>query len=310
MPALAPAPKSSSRASAHFIPGEKVPSPHPEVPGRATAGDIRESWFWGKGKFSMDLLQSLQLAASNDLNVLIVGETGTGKELVARHLHQIRRRRKGLTDTEAPFTTVNCAAIPEALAESILFGHERGAFTSARDRQLGKFELARRGTLFLDEIQSLSLTTQSKLLRVLQHRQFERLGAQRAQSVECQIVTASNVPLEILLDRKTFRRDLFYRLNICPLYLHSLRARRDEFEVIVPALLQRLCKEHRLGDRSLSPEAFRCLQAYDWPGNFRQLEHALIFAALRSKTVIELAHLPNFLTGQLKRYLEEGVWDV
>jgi DNA-binding NtrC family response regulator len=192
--------------------------------------------------------------------------------------------------------------------ESILFGHERGAFTSARERQLGKFELARKGTLFLDEVQSLPLSTQSKLLRVLQSREIERLGARQSQLAECQIVLASNVPLEILVQEGRFRRDLYYRLNACPLFLPALRQRREDFPVLMKGLLGRIQRLHGIRPPDIDPEAFEALLTHEWPGNLRELEHALLYACLRCETVIERRHLPPQVTGEHAAYLREGNW--
>jgi len=273
---------------------------------------LLEEWFWGLGQALAELRADIEIAASKDINILVVGETGTGKEYVASLLHEQRLRRMRRRPSEStPFVPVNCGAIPENLAESMLFGHERGAFTSARDRRAGKFEVAGQGTLFLDEIQCLDKNLQAKLLRVLQTRKVEALGAREAVDIDCQIVAASNIPLEILVNNQRFRRDLYYRLNVFPLYLPPLRKRKEDLPTIVRGLLRRL--EKTLGFTGLEVEAsaFEQIVRYDWPGNIRELEHALLYAALRSRTgSITSAHLPSFVTGALKAYLSEGEWDL
>lgn len=277
-------------------------------PSPATVPD--ESWFWGLGRSLANLRESIEVAAGRDLNILIIGETGTGKEFIASHLHQKRRARLGLVEELTPFVSVNCGALPENLTESILFGHERGAFTSARERQYGKFELSRRGTLFLDEIQTLPVATQVKFLRVLQSREMERLGAKDSTTVECQIVAATNIPLELMVRERKFRRDLYYRLNICPLYIPALRQRREDLPTLIKGMFARVRRAHRLPDLELSPEAFERLLVYDWPGNLRELEHTLLYAGLRANKVIRTKDLPAVLTGQLEQYLENGLWDL
>lgn len=252
----------------------------------------------------------LDLAVRNDVNVLIIGETGTGKEYIANYLHELQKQQSGGILLNTPFIPVNCGAIPEALAESILFGHERGSFTSARERQLGKFELARNGTLFLDEIQALPLTTQVKLLRVLQHREVERLGSKGTQPIHCKVIASTNVPLELLIEQKKFRRDLYFRLNVCPIYLPSLRHRKEDLPTLIEGLLEKLRKKHRFQVHDMSAEVFECLLNYDWPGNIRELEHCLLYASLRSSKKIEMKDLPHSVTGQLQRYLTEGTWDL
>jgi len=276
---------------------------------RAIPGvDPTVEWFWGLGNALLDLRKDLQLSLKSNLNVLIVGETGTGKELLARKIHAERRKLHLLSEEAAPFVSVNCSTIPEALAESILFGHERGAFTSARDRQEGKFELAKQGVLFLDEVQSLSLEVQSKLLRVLQEREVERLGGKTTYKVECKIIAATNVPLELLIEQKKFRKDLYYRLNICPLYIPALRHRKEDFPVIVKGLLNKVCNEHKCSVPEISAPAYELLLAHPWAGNLREVEHALTYSLLRAKSIIEVEHLPPSLTGKLSHYLSVGDW--
>jgi len=268
----------------------------------------RYSWFEGHNKLSERLWRDIELVSSTDINILVVGETGTGKEVVARWMHEKRIATQSITKEAAPFVSVNCAAIPENLLESLLFGHERGAFTSARELQRGKFEIANQGTLFLDEIQHLNLSAQSKLLRVLQHREFERLGAKQSKETKCQIVAATNVPLELLVEKKLFRKDLYYRLNICPVYLPALRHRKEDLPGLIKHYLNKVSTNHRIGKKDISPEAFVTLLEYSWPGNLRELEHCLLSACLKSKTIIDENSLPETITGKLETYLREGMW--
>jgi transcriptional regulator with PAS, ATPase and Fis domain len=265
-------------------------------------------WFEGDGRLSETIRRDIELAASTDINVLIVGETGTGKEVVASWIHQERKIRLQLAKEDCPFVPLNCAAIPENLVESILFGHERGAFTSARTLQRGKFELAKKGSLFLDEIQNLNLEAQSKLLRVVQTREFERLGAQSSDTIQCQIITATNVPLEVLVEKNHFRKDLYYRLNICPIYLPALRSRKEDLPSLIKHFLSQISIKHKLEPKDISIEAFELLLNHPWPGNLRELEHCLVYASLRSKKIIEAKDLPATLNGSLEAYLKTGIW--
>ena len=270
--------------------------------------DLGVSWFWGLGSAMTELKRDLDLSLRAKLNVLLVGETGTGKELLAKKIHTERKRQELLSDDDAPFVSVNCSTIPESLAESILFGHERGAFTSAREKQPGKFELAKQGTLFLDEIQNLPLEVQVKLLRALQEREVERLGGKNTYKIECKIIAATNVPLELLVEQKKFRKDLYYRLSICPLYIPAVRHRKEDFPLIVKGILNKVCAEARVGVPEVSPDAFELMLNHQWPGNIRELEHALTYCVIRADEVIEPQHLPPSLTGKLSNYLTTGDW--
>lgn len=270
--------------------------------------DTSTEWFWGIGRSMQDLRNELQHSLKSNLNVLIVGETGTGKELLAKKIHQERKRLELLSDEDAPFVSINCSTIPEALAESILFGHERGAFTSARDKQLGKFELAKQGTLFLDEIQNLSLEVQVKLLRALEEREVERLGGKDRYKVECKIIAASNVPLEILVEKNKFRRDLYYRLNISPLYIPSVRSRAEDFPALLKGLLEKCCQQLLCEMPEVSPAAYQILAAHPWPGNLREIENALSYSLLRCEDTLDVEHLPPSVTGKLSHFLSTGDW--
>jgi len=211
----------------------------------------------------------LELVSPSDANVLLLGETGTGKELVAQAIHRNSPRAAG------PFVVVNCAALPETLMESELFGHERGAFTGAVSRQEGRFLLAHRGSLFLDEIGELSLTTQAKILRVLQSREFEPLGGTRTLKVDVRIIAATNSNLEARVRDGRFRDDLFYRLNVFPIVLPPLRERRDDLALLADHFLRTYGAKNRRKIKAISPEVLQAFQDYPWPGNIRELENVI-----------------------------------
>jgi DNA-binding NtrC family response regulator len=217
---------------------------------------------------------AIQKAASTDTTVLILGESGTGKELMARALHQLSPRAKG------PFVAINCAAIPEALLENELFGHEKGAFTGAGARKIGKAEVAHQGTLFLDEIGDLPLPLQGKILRLVQEKQFERVGGIQTLSVDIRVVAATNHDLNESVARKEFREDLFFRLSVFPVTIPPLRRRRGDIVLLAEDFLSRLSGE--LGRRNfrLSEAARRALLDHSWPGNIRELQNALERAAI------------------------------
>jgi DNA-binding NtrC family response regulator len=224
-----------------------------------------------------------KIAQDDKATVLIQGETGTGKELVARLIHQMSPRR------EEPFIAVNCAAIPETIMESEFFGHEKGAFTGAGAAKAGRFELADRGTLFLDEVAELNAEIQGKLLRVLQTREFERLGGTRTHRVDVRIITATNKLLHDEVRAGRFREDLFYRLNIVPITLPPLRERKDDIQQLAEYFLN---KFHSEGKRqvTLSPEAVELLTQYDYPGNVRELQNLLERAVILSDGSVITPH--------------------
>ncbi len=228
-----------------------------------------------------------QRAAPTDLTILIEGESGTGKEVLARAVHRLSARKEG------PLIPVNAAAIPEGLLESELFGHERGAFTGAIRARPGRFELARNGTLFLDEIGDMPLSMQAKILRALQERQIERVGGVKSIAVDVRVIAATHRNLEELVAEGKFRQDLFYRLQGVRLRLPPLRERLDDLPLLISHLLERAVQ--RLSWRApatVSPEALRCLWTYPWPGNIRELQHALEAAMVLSDGVIMPEHLP------------------
>ena len=216
-----------------------------------------------------ELLHLLELVAPSEVTVLLQGSTGTGKELAAKAIHLNSPRRAG------PYVVVNCAALPETLLESELFGHERGAFTGAVARKEGRFVLAHQGTIFLDEVGELSPATQAKILRVLQSREFEPLGSTRTLKVDVRIIAASNRDLEGMVQDGAFREDLFYRLNVFPITLPSLRERLDDLPLLADHFLE-LCREkNRSQARSLAPEVLQAFARYPWPGNIRELENVI-----------------------------------
>ncbi len=232
-----------------------------------------------------------QLAAS-DATALITGESGTGKELVARAVYHHSNR------SQQPFLAVNCAAIPEQLLESELFGHERGAFTGAATQRIGKFEQCHRGTLFLDEVGDMTAATQTKILRVLQSGTFERVGGNQPIKVDVRIIAATNKPLEQAVAARQFREDLFYRLNVVRIQIPPLRERREDIRLLVNYFLRKFAKEQKRAPRSIAPAALKLLQKYHWPGNVRELENVLRRALVMAKgEAILPADLPSEVTG-------------
>ena len=222
----------------------------------------------GQSKIMDDVFQSVLQVCKSKATVLLRGESGTGKELIARAIHYNSPRVK------EPFIKVNCAALPETLLESELFGHERGAFTGATQLRKGRFELADRGTLFLDEIGDLSSATQVKLLRILQEKRFERLGGTRTLSVDIRLVAATHRDLESAIREGRFREDLYYRLNVVPIFLPPLRERQEDIPLLIDHFLSRCNKENDKNVR-IAPDVLRVMIQYHWPGNVRELENCI-----------------------------------
>jgi len=222
----------------------------------------------------VDVSQAIQRVAPTDSTVLLQGESGTGKELFARAIHQLSARRN------RPFVAINCAAIPDTLIENELFGHEKGSFTGASARQLGKFELADSGTIFLDEIGDLGAAVQSKLLRVLQERSFERIGGTSPIDVDVRVICATNRNLADDVKSGRFREDLFFRVNVFPVTIPPLRARKDDIVALSDFFLKRLARELGKPSLKMSDAAREALRAYEWPGNIRELENCLERAAI------------------------------
>src|SRR4051794_16219168 len=213
------------------------------------------------------VLQNVETVATTDSTVLIYGETGTGKELIARAIHNLSERR------ERTLVKVNCAAIPTGLLESELFGHEKGAFTGAIDRRIGRFELAHQGTIFLDEVEDIPLDLQSKLLRVLQEQEFERLGSSRTLRVDVRVVAATNANLEQMVEEKKFRSDLYYRLNVFPINVPPLRERPEDISLLVHFFANKFAQQMKRRIESVPKETMTALVNYHWPGNIRELQN-------------------------------------
>lgn len=267
--------------------------------------------FIGRHPKILEIFRLIQSIKDTDSTVLITGESGTGKEVVARAIHQISSRRRG------PWVAVNCSAIPANLLESELFGHVKGAFTGATQNRPGRFQLAGAGTLFLDEIGDLSFDLQAKLLRAIQHRTYEPVGSAHSLHLEARIIAATNQDLETAVVERKFREDLFYRLNVIPIYIPPLRSRRTDIPLLVRCFLERFCKVNNKPFHGISEEAMRCLVQYHWPGNVRELENLMerVIVLKRAEGVVELSDIPiqNFRNVRLDRFVanvalpEDGV---
>lgn len=242
----------------------------------------------GESEAIDQLKQQIKLAAPSSGWVLITGENGTGKELVARAIHQQSGRR------EKPFVEVNCAAIPEELIESELFGHEKGAFTGATAARKGKFDQAHGGTLFLDEIGDMSLKTQAKILRILQEHKFERVGGQRTIEVDVRVVAATNKDIRTEIEIGNFREDLYFRLNVLPFTVPPLRQRKDDIPLLCQHFLRFFCSKESREIKTISNSALQALQGYNWPGNVRELKNLIERLVIMSPSQeISLQDLPQ-----------------
>ncbi len=249
--------------------------------------DDVETEFVGNTQKMKDVFSLIYKLCKVDTTVMIRGDNGTGKELVARAIHFNSPRKNGT------FVAINCGAIPENLIESELFGHEKGAFTGAIERKIGKFQAANTGTLFLDEIAELKPEMQVKLLRVLQTKKFTPVGSNREMKVDTRIIAATNQNLEKMMEEGTFREDLFYRLNVMPIFLPPLRERLDDIEPLANYFIRKFSKSHGGQITSLSPEALQAFKKYNWPGNIRELENIIERAfILESSNTITLSSLP------------------
>jgi Nif-specific regulatory protein len=234
------------------------------------------------------LLEMVRKVAQTDSTVLILGESGTGKSLIAKKIHLLSDRR------EKPFITINCAAIPENLLEAELFGYERGAFTGATTRKKGKFELAEGGTVFLDEIGDMPLSLQAKLLRVIQDREVERLGGEKTIKVDVRIIAATNKDLQTLVRDGKFREDLYYRLNVVPIYIPPLRERKEDIPLLAEHFLEKFNRKYSKSVR-FSPEAIKTLMEYPWHGNVRELENIVERLVIMNEGVIRDRDLPSHI---------------
>ncbi|KAA3632968.1 MAG: sigma-54-dependent Fis family transcriptional regulator [Calditrichaeota bacterium] len=223
----------------------------------------------GKNEKMLEVGTLIQKVASSDASVLLQGESGTGKELFARAIHSLSFRK------DKPYIAINCAAIPGELLENELFGSEKGAFTGAHARKMGKFEIAHSGTIFLDEIGDMDISLQAKLLRVLQQKNFERLGGTKTVDVDVRVIAATNMDLNDLIQAKKFREDLYYRLSVFPVVIPPLRDRIDDVDELSNFFIERYCKEMKKPVKSLTREASALLEKYHWPGNVRELENTI-----------------------------------
>jgi DNA-binding NtrC family response regulator len=292
--------------------------PKPVQPGKlrgivhsiARAGAIRplssapavEDAIVGSSQEMLSAFASVARAAASDATVLVLGESGTGKEMIARVLHSRSRRAKGA------FVAINCAAIPENLLESELFGHEKGAFTGAIGRRIGRFERATGGTLFLDEIGDMSLALQSKILRALQEREIERVGGEAPVPIDVRIVAATNRDLKAAVDEGTFRTDLYYRLAVVTLHLPALRERGEDMDRLVEHFVAQYARQHGKPIRGISEELFKALRTYRWPGNVRQLRNVVERAVVMcSGDVLLPQHLPGDVSQPAPRTLDEDM---
>jgi transcriptional regulator with GAF, ATPase, and Fis domain len=240
----------------------------------------------GQSDAMLGVLNRIIKVAPTDATVLVSGETGTGKELIARSIHRHSQR------SAEPFVALNCAAIPEGLIESELFGHEKGAFTGAHHRKLGKFETASGGSLFMDEIGDMPLETQAKLLRALEEQQIERLGSEKPLSVDVRIIAATNRDLDSMVKAGSFRQDLFFRLNVFAIQLPPLRARLEDIPLLANHFLGATTEG---GGKRISPLTHRLLMGHDWPGNVRELKNSIEAAAVLTEDEITPEHLPSFI---------------
>lgn len=257
--------------------------------------EINKTWngsgLEGNNLAYREMLQQIKLVAKTDSTVLILGENGTGKELVARNLHQLSQR------CSSPLVKVNCAAFSANLLESELFGHEKGAFTGANERRKGRFELADKGTLFLDEIGELSLEAQSKLLRVLQEREFERVGGSKTIKVDIRIIVATNKDLFSMVDKGLFRMDLYYRLNVFPINIPALRQRIEDIPLLCHSILKQLNNKLNKNIQGINKRSLTKLASYHWPGNIRELQNIL-----EREVILSTSELLNIQQGFSKSH--------
>lgn len=255
----------------------------------------------GKSQKMKQATALVEKVAGSDTTVLLMGESGTGKELFAQAIHHISQRKDG------PFVPINCAAIPRELLENELFGSEKGAFTSSTARKMGKFEIAEGGTIFLDEIGDMDISLQAKLLRVLQEKEFERLGGTKIIDVNVRVIAASNMDLKQGIEKRQFREDLFYRLSVFPITIPPLRERHEDIPALADYFIDKFCKEMNKKPKRLSPDSLKIMDKYHWPGNVRELENTIERAIIlcESKT-IGPDHLAIRLASTSEIRLREG----
>ena len=244
----------------------------------------------GSSSAMQEVFKMIGQVAASDVTVMITGESGTGKELIARAIYQNSLR------AQKPYIAVNCAAIPENLIESELFGHEKGSFTGATNQRIGKFERCDGGTIFLDEIGDMALTTQTKILRALQEGEIQRVGSSETIKVNVRMLAATNKPLEEMVKEKTFREDLYYRLNVVRIQLPPLRERKEDVSQLIDFVLKRLARDSKTEAKLISPEALALLNKHDWPGNVRELENLIYRSAVIAQgEMILIKDLPQEL---------------
>jgi len=264
----------------------------------------------GAGRSMARIFELIDSVAGLNSTVLIQGETGTGKELIAKAIHFNSPRR------DQKMVSINCGAIPETLLESELFGHMKGAFTSAVQNRAGRFEQANNGTIFLDEVGCIPLSLQVKLLRVLQDREFEPAGGNNSVKVDVRIIAATSSNLELMVNAGTFREDLYYRLNVIPIYMPALRDRREDIPLLIQRFITQFCETHKLETKAMSPQVMKAMMGYEWPGNVRQLENIVerMVALTGTRTAILPSDLPpeiqsfeTFGNGTAFEIPEEGI---
>ncbi|HNX58127.1 MAG TPA: sigma-54 dependent transcriptional regulator, partial [Spirochaetota bacterium] len=252
----------------------------------------------------VEVRETIERSAGTNARVFITGENGTGKELVARAIYRRSKR------ADKPFIKVNCAAIPEDLIESELFGHEKGSFTGAVGRRIGKFESAHMGTIFLDEICDMSMSAQAKVLRVLQEQTFERVGGNETISVDVRVIAATNIDVKRAIEEGRFREDLYFRLNVIPIVVPPLRERPDDISLLVSYFLDKFSREHGLAEKSMSGDAMEFLRGYGWPGNVRELKNLMerisIMIPKEEVTVSDLSKYVDSGEDDDNQYVKEG----
>ena len=268
----------------------QVPSPS-EIRGKESETSVGS--IIGKSKIMQDIFKIIGKSASSDLSVLITGESGTGKEMIAETMHRYSKRR------DQPFVCINCAAISKELLESELFGHEKGSFTGAVDQKKGKFEIAKGGTLFLDEIGDMELALQAKILRVLQNKDFYRVGGKEVLEADVRIITATNQNLEEQMKQKRFREDLFHRLNVINISIPPLRDRMEDITLLANHFLNKYATDLSQEETYLSSETVKILNSYSWRGNIRELENVIKRAVVLARTGPILSeHLPDHIISE------------
>lgn len=250
----------------------------------------------GESRLLKDALAMASKSAQTSATVLIRGESGTGKELVAQAIHSASPR------VNKPFIKINCAAIPENLLESELFGHEKGSFTGAIQRKIGKFELANEGTIFLDEIAEISPSIQAKILRAIQEKEIQPVGSEENRKIDIRIIAATNKNLEEMVQNGNFREDLYYRLNVIPIFLPSLKNRKEDIPTLAQHLIEKICQKEEFEIKKIPLEILECFEKYNWPGNIRELENIIFrLITLSEEEWLDVEQLPAYIKNQAKR---------